>query len=237
MPVVSARMGERERVLIAERGRRLGLGVSEYLRYAAIRDLGDYVVASRVANLLFDLPKGWAAEYALFERVERYGWLFKALGLRISYTSALEYYTPIQLGLWWVFLDADPLIVDWVVDELGKRGFRARRWGEPAGEPLVDPSDSIFFVRPMPPGAAAEPVEPLEELVVDLLPEAEWCSTELVVNYGGQLRWGRVWEVAALWGKEHLLQELLDKLEKGELKGRHLHRWLREGGGQSGAGA
>jgi len=225
--LVSTRVREEERVLIAERARRLG--VSEYLRHAALRDAGDYVVASRVADLLFSLPRSWEAEYALFERAEELGWLFRALGLRISYTSALEYHTPIQLGLWWVFLDADPLLVDWVLGELGRRGFRARRWGEPAGDPIADPSSPVFFVRPMPPGAAREPVEPLEELVVDLLPEAEWCSAELVANYGGKLRWERVWEVAALWGKERHLRDLLERLERGEVRGRHLHRWLAGG--------
>lgn len=219
-------MGERERVLIVEKARRLGLGVSEYLRYAALRDAGSYAVASRVADLLFNLPKGWLAEYALFEKAEELGSLFRALGLRVSYTSALEYHTPIQLGLWWVFLDADPLLLDWVVDELSKRGFRARRWGEFAGEPLADPSDPVFFVRPMPPGAALEPVEPLEELVVDLLPEAEWCSAELVVNYGERLRWRRVWELAEAWGRERHLRDLLDRLGKGGFRGRHLHRWF-----------
>jgi hypothetical protein len=99
-----------------------------------------------------------------------------------------------------VFLDADPLLLDWVLGELGRRGFRARRWGEPASDPVADPSSPVFFVRPMPPGAAREPVEPLRELVADLLPEAEWCSAELAANYGGKLRWERVWEVAALWG-------------------------------------
>jgi len=71
-------------------------------------------------------------------------------------------------------------------------GLQDQEVGEPAGEPLADPSDPVFFVRPTLPGAAPEPVEPLEELVVDLLPEAEWCSAELVVNCGGELRWERV---------------------------------------------
>jgi hypothetical protein len=221
-----ARVGERERALITERARKLGLGVSEYLRRVALRDLGDHVVASRVANILFNLPKGWLAEYVLFERAEKMGWLFRTLGLRISYTSALEYHTPIQLGLWWVFLDADPSIVDWVIGELRGRGFRAGRWGEPAGEPLIDPSNPLFLVRPMPPGSAAEPMEPIEELVIDLLPESEWCSAELFVNYGERLRWERVWWVARMWGKEHYLRELIEMLEKGEMKGRHFHKWL-----------
>jgi hypothetical protein len=78
----------------------------------------------------------------------------------------------------------------------------------------------------MPPGSAAEPVEPIEELVIDLLPESEWCSAELIVNYGERLRWERVWWVARMWGKEHYLRELIEMLEKGEMKGRHLHKWL-----------